>query len=110
MSEIWWGLGLLFVIGLVALTLVGELVVVDHVDITIDDKDIKAHSEGSKYLVFTDGEVFENTDSWLNGKFDSSDVYNNLDVGKTYHCKVVGWRIQIMSWYRNIITYEEVGL
>ncbi len=60
----------------------------------------------SKYLVFTDGETFENTDSLWHGKFNSSDVYGHLQVGKHYRANVYGWRIPFMSSYRNIIDVE----
>ena len=56
-----------------------------------------------KYLIYCDGEVLENTDSFLFGKFDSSDFYNQLEIDSTYTVKVVGWREPYLSWYRNII-------
>lgn len=63
-------------------------------------------STSSKYLVFTNNEVFENTDSWLYLKFSSSDLYSKLEEGQTYKVKVAGWRIPFLSWYRNIIEIE----
>jgi len=63
-------------------------------------------STSSKYLVFTNNEVFENTDSWLYLKFSSSDLYSKLKEGQTYKVKVAGWRIPFLSWYRNIISIE----
>ena len=60
-------------------------------------------STTSKYLVFTNNEVLENTDSWLYLKFSSSDLYAKLKEGQTYKIKVAGWRIPFLSWYRNII-------
>jgi len=64
---------------------------------------VESQSMTSKYLVFTDNEVFENTDSWLYLKFSSSDLYAKLKEGKTYRVKVAGWRIPFLSWYKNII-------
>jgi len=63
----------------------------------------ESQSTTSKYLVFTDSDVFENTDSWLYLKFSSSDLYAKLEEGKTYRVKVAGWRIPFLSWYKNII-------
>ena len=63
----------------------------------------ETQSTTSKYLVFTDNEVFENTDSWLYLKFSSSDLYAKLKEGGTYRVKVAGWRIPFISWYKNII-------
>lgn len=61
----------------------------------------------SKYLVYTSSGVFENTDSLLNGKFNSSDVYNELKDNQKYTCDVVGWRVPFLSWYPNIIKCQE---
>lgn len=55
------------------------------------------------YLIFTDGEVFQNKDSIFFWKFNSSDIQGNLKIGSTYKVKVVGVRIPIFSLYRNII-------
>lgn len=81
------------------------------VQLTVRDKErvTQTSSEGgvsSKYLVYTDGEVFENTDSLLNGKFDSSDVYGRLKRDQSYRCKVEGWRIPVFSMYRNILSCD----
>ena len=73
-----------------------------NVEITIRGKE-RTGGEDGKYLVFTETEVFENTDEFFKGKFNSSDVYNQFDIGKTYKCEVIGWRIPLLSWYRNII-------
>ena len=57
----------------------------------------------SKYMVFTDKEVFENTDSVLSLKWNSSDMYRDVKVGDTCTFKVTGIRVPFMSWYRNIL-------
>ena len=67
------------------------------------------HKESSKYLVFTDNEVLENTDCLILLKWNSSDIYGGLEVGKTYRFRVYGWRWRFMSWYRNIISVEKVN-
>jgi len=66
---------------------------------------VKSTSEGSssKYLVFTETEVFENTDSLMWWKWNSSDVYGELEEGQTYNARVYGWRIPFLSCYRNIV-------
>ena len=58
-----------------------------------------------KYLVFTTGETFQNTDTVWHGKFDSSDLHGQLKPG-SYKFRVVGWRIPLLSVYRNIIEVE----
>ena len=57
----------------------------------------------SKYMIFTDKEVFENTDSFLSLKWNSSDVYRDVKIGDTCTFKVTGIRVPFMSWYRNIL-------
>lgn len=75
-------------------------------DIKPTEKLVKADGNKSKYLIFTDNEVFENTDEFILGKFNSSDLYRDLEIGKDYHCLVTGYRIPFLSWYRNIIKCE----
>lgn len=58
----------------------------------------------SKYLVYSNSETFENSDSYLKLKFNSSDLYGQLDAGSSYTCEVYGWRIPILSSYRNIVS------
>ncbi|MFD0933129.1 DUF1523 family protein [Psychroflexus salinarum] len=60
----------------------------------------------SKFLVYGEDEVFENTDSWLYFKFDSADVQNEIELGKINKIKVAGWRVPFFSWYRNVISVE----
>lgn len=82
--------------------------------VKVTDKGIKPVDENtSKYLIFTElqpsGEVrvFENTDSLIEGKWNSSDVYAGITVGSTYRFKTYGWRWQFGSWYENIIDVEQ---
>jgi hypothetical protein len=61
-------------------------------------------SSGHKYLVFaTDGQVYENTDSWPHGKTDSSSVQALFTVGGTYRCPVYGFRLFWASSYPDIL-------
>lgn len=63
----------------------------------------------NRYLIFTKTETFENTDEWITGKFNSSDLYSKLKPGKTYYLRVIGWRIPFLSMYRNIIEIKKVN-
>lgn len=81
--------------------------------VTVVDKD--RHVSGnledgieSKYMVFTDKEVFENTDSMIRGKMNSSDVQAQLHVGCTYDITAYGFRNNWFSIYRNISKAEHV--
>lgn len=80
---------------------------------TVTDKQIKRYDNKDKYLIFTkleDGSVrvFENTDSTLEMKWNSSDFQAMLEVGKTYDIKTYGWRVPLASSYENVIGVTEV--
>lgn len=66
------------------------------------------HGNGHVYMVFTKQGVFEDTDSLLFLKFNSSDVWGQLEVGRTYRCDTVGWRVPQFSWYPNIVGCKTV--
>jgi hypothetical protein len=69
---------------------------------TLDDQ--STGSSGHKYLVFTtDGRVFENSDAWLHGKTDSSNVQAMFNAGSTYTCPVYGYRNTLFSSYQDIL-------
>lgn len=80
--------------------------------VTVTDKE-RISGEDSKYLVFCEDEngktiVFENTDSLIRLKFNSSDIQGELKIGETYKVIVNGYRVPIFSWYENIIEFEKV--
>jgi hypothetical protein len=101
----------------------------DTIDIIVTGKERITTGSGkhidSKFMVYTVGEpevvdidgvltvqnseeAFEVTDSWSFLKFNSTDVYMKLKKTGTYKVRVAGWRVNFLSWYRNIIEIEEV--
>ena len=85
--------------------------------ITVTDKERIYEGSGdtssSKYLVFGDDEngnalVFENTDCFIRGKWNSSNIQGQLKEGNTYKITVVGYRVSFFSMYQNIIKVEEI--
>lgn len=62
------------------------------IETVINDKERITTGSGenmeSKFLVYGENQVFENTDSWLFVKFDSADVQNELKVGEVNKIKV----------------------
>lgn len=79
--------------------------------VTDKERQVKSDGDGgstSKYIVFTDKEVFENTDSMIRGKWRSSDVQGSLHAGCTYDFNVYGFRNGPFSIYRNIIDAKHV--
>lgn len=83
--------------------------------LTITEKERVQDGDSSKYLIFCEDEfgqvtVLENTDSFFNGKFNSSDIYAQLEVGKTYQFDLVSRRWRLLSWYENILYAKEVDV
>lgn len=79
--------------------------------VIVTDKDVQNNRKKSKYLVFTkleDGETktFSIEDSLAKWRWNSSDVYAEIEVGQTYQIEVIGWRIPIMSKYENIMKFS----
>lgn len=79
--------------------------------ITVTDKEqtVKGIGESirGKYLIYTDKEVFENTNSFLSLKFNSFDIQEKLKIGNKYRIKVIGWKVPFLSMHRNIINIEQ---
>jgi len=84
----------------------------DYVTFTVESKERivtgSGDSTSSKWVIFTDIEVFKNVDTIFRFKFNSADIQGELKEGKTYNAKVYGWRIGFFSMYRNIIEVREV--
>ena len=81
--------------------------------VTVTEKTVKRYDGEDKFLVFAkteDGKVmvFENTDTWLELKFNSSDIQAKLEAGKRYKVRVYGWRIPFLSMYPNIVKAQKV--
>lgn len=84
---------------------------------TVTDKErIVKNNDGevdSYYLIFCKDDEgnyyeFKNEDDILRLKINSSSIYNQLEVGETYQFTVVGFRVELFSWYENIIKFEKI--
>lgn len=75
--------------------------------LTVTRLDDQATRKGHKYLVFTRQGVFEDTDSIFYLKFNSSDLWAKLQVGKTYRCTTIGLRIPFFSAYPDLVNCGE---
>lgn len=97
--------GLLLLLLIPALWLGFPYYTAKRVEITVTDKErVIKEDQGSYYLVFTENEVFQNVDAWRRFKVNSSDVQGALRVGNSYEVSVYGWRIPVLSRYRNIVS------
>jgi hypothetical protein len=103
----WWIILVIVLIGIFIFYKISYFNSTEIIQIKIKNKESVISGSGEstkhKYLIYCDGEVLENTDSFLFGKFNSSDLYNELEIDSTYTIKVVGWRVPYFSIYRNII-------
>ena len=80
---------------------------------TVTDKGIKTDGQHSTYLIYTKDdadnvEVMMIKDNLLAGRFDASDDYAAIEVGKKYRFTVRGSRVRFLSWYPNIYEFKEV--
>jgi hypothetical protein len=77
-------------------------------DCTVEDKDRAAKAKGgSDMRVYTDCGVFSVADDWLNGQWNSADIFAGIDVGETYDFETVGWRNGFLSAFPNILHAEQ---
>lgn len=79
----------------------------DTTTFTVSEKERVTKGDDSYYLVYTDQGVFKNEDSWLQLKFNSSDLYGNLKNNTEYTCTKNFWRVRLLSMYENLITCTE---
>jgi hypothetical protein len=56
------------------------------------------------YLIYTSVGTFKDSDSLVAGKFSSSDLYGQLQLGHAYRLHVRGYRIPVLSEYPNILS------
>lgn len=89
---------------------IGQYTNNEEIEITVKDKYIKNGKDNGKYLVVDEEDnIYEITDMLFKGKFNSTDIYNRLEIGKTYKVKISGHRIRFLSMYQNINEIIEEG-
>ncbi len=79
----------------------------------VTEKGIKNTKDNGLYLIYTkdkngETQVFCVRDTLLHWRWNSSDVYADIEVGKTYRFKTCGVRIPFFSMYPNILEMEVV--
>ena len=80
----------------------------DYTNIKVESKERVNDKDESYYLIFTDKGVYKNADNLMFFKFNSSDIYNDLRVGRCYSIKKRFWRFRVLSIYENIMSVKEV--
>jgi len=107
----WGGVVLIFlgiVVGLIAIFFMGiylfYVFTSGNETITIEEKWVKYNGDDAKYLISSiNGQVFQITDSLIHTRWDSSNAYAKLKEGQTCEIKTQGFRLGILSYYKNII-------
>lgn len=75
----------------------------------VTDKDAVSQGDnGNQYRVYTDTGTYMVTDSVSIWRFNSADVYADLEPGKCYELLVGGSRMPMLSQFPNIISYEQM--
>ena len=99
-------LGIIFlvaVLGYLVIAAIGANMVSDGT-ITVEER-IGAHGEDGSYLIVSEeGEMFTIEDNMFRLQFDASDRYMQMKEGNRYAVVCTGWRYQLLSWYRNIVS------
>lgn len=73
------------------------------IEIEIKEKYIKNNKGNGNYMIVDkNNNTYEITDLFFKGKFNSTDLYNNLEIGKKYKIETTGKRIHFLSMYKNI--------
>lgn len=106
-----------FFIGLLLIFFVGTEKNLHQFTVEIVGKEAVVEDKELLYLIFgivqsgdREGEyrTFKIADSVLNGRFRGSELYAQIEVGRTYEFTVVGFRSGILTEFENIIEFEEV--
>lgn len=77
-------------------------------DVKVTDLQRIVEGDSSKWLVLTNKTTFENVDSLLHMKFNSSDLQGRIERGSSYRFTTTGWRVPTLSMYPNIIKIEKL--
>lgn len=76
-----------------------------HYDCVVAGKEaVNRVGQGNQYRVYTENcGTLSVEDELLKFRFDSADVYGEINEGETYNFKTVGWRIPLVSMFPNIM-------
>lgn len=111
------GIVISIIIGAIIIGLIGVVVYFatveyqneETIEITVKDKYIKRSGDSDIYLIASEeGETYKITDLLFKGKFNSTDLYNELTIGEKYKITITGIRLQYFSMYKNINKIEKI--
>lgn len=82
------------------------------VDVTVEKLVTKSYFDGHnttyRYLVVTDKGTYICEDSFINGKFNNSDIFYHFKENKRYRLKVTGYGKGFFTDYKNIIDVTDI--
>ena len=83
--------------------------------VTIANKRVIRSNNVNRYLIYTQMEdgnvkVFEDTNSLLEFKINSENVYWGLTINRKYEIKAYGLSIPLLSYYQNILKVKGVKI
>lgn len=70
-------------------------------EIIVSDKYVKGKN-GQYFIIDENKNAYTIQDLFFKGKFNSTDLYNQMEIGKKYKIETTGYRIHFLSEYRNI--------
>lgn len=97
-----------FVLAAIIVPAVAGMCNKETVTVTVTDKGIKRYDDVDKYLIYTNETTYQIADSFIDGNWNSSDLYGSIVIGETYTFTTRGYRVGFLSMYPNIIEVEEV--
>jgi hypothetical protein len=65
--------------------------------------------EPGKYFIFTENEVFTNSNDYYHNKDNADEIYKMIKVGLTYRVIVVGVYLPFLPRFRNILNIIETS-
>jgi len=101
------------VLVLISLIMLFPHLIRDTYSVTVTNKRIVNHNNTDMFYIYTlteDGEirVFENTDNFIEMKYDSDDIYWAIAINKKYEITAYGINAPLFSDYQNIVKVKGI--
>ena len=92
---------------------INKVVFPREIEVMVTEKGIKNSKGQGRYLIFAKDETneiitLEISDSLFKMRFDSSDVYAQIQPNTKYKFSICGKRVPLFSWYPNIYKIEKI--
>lgn len=77
--------------------------------VTVCEKERAATDGGGEYRVYTDKGTYVMKDVWFLGgtRVNTADDYGMIQEGVTYDISTLWYRFELLSWFPNIMEFEE---